>query len=74
VLSLVIGLLVAVGLAFMLVMLLGVIFTIPDHGLSVPVFEIFALVILVIAGMVVSRLISARCLSTFKVAEALREL
>ena len=58
----------------MLVMLLGVIFTIPDHGLFVPVFEIFALVILVIAGMVVSILISARRLSTLKVVEALREL
>ena len=58
----------------MLVMLLGVIFAIPDHGLSVPVLEIFALVILVIAGMVVSTLISARCLSRLQVAEALREL
>jgi putative ABC transport system permease protein len=74
VLSLVIGLLVGVGLAFMLVMLLGVIFTIPAHGLSVPVLEIFALVILVIAGMVVSTLISARRLATLKVVEALREL
>jgi len=74
VLSLVIGLLVAVGLALMLVMLLGVIFTIPDHGLFVPVFEIFVLVILVIAGMVVSILISARRLSTLKVVEALKEL
>ena len=73
-LSLVIGLLVAVGLALMLVMLLGVIFTIPDHGLFVPVFEIFVLVILVIAGMVVSILISARRLSTLKVVEALKEL
>jgi len=58
----------------MLVMLLGVIFTIPDHGLFVPVFEIFVLVILVIAGMVVSILISARRLSTLKVVEALKEL
>jgi putative ABC transport system permease protein len=74
VLSLVIGLLVGVGLAFMLVMLLGVIFTIPAHGLSVPVLEIFALVILVIAGMVVSTLISARRLAKLKVVEVLREL
>ena len=73
-LSLVIGLLVAVGLAFMLVMLLGVIFTIPAHGLSVPALELFTLVALVIAGMVVSTLISARRLATLKVVEALREL
>jgi putative ABC transport system permease protein len=74
VLSLLIGLLVGVGLAFMLVMLLGVIFTIPAHGLSVPALELFTLVALVIAGMVVSTLISARRLATLKVVEALREL
>ena len=74
VLSLLLGLRVGVGLAFMLVMLLGVIFTIPAHGLSVPALELFTLVALVIAGMVVSTLISARRLATLKVVEALREL
>jgi ABC-type antimicrobial peptide transport system permease subunit len=74
VLSLFIGLLVGVGLAFMLVMLLGVIFTIPAHGLSIPLFELLILIALVIVGMVVSTLISARRLATLKVVEALREL
>ncbi len=74
VLSLLIGLLVGVGLAFMLVMLLGVIFTIPAHGLSVPVLELLSLTLLVIVGMVMSTLISARRLATLKVVEALREL
>jgi putative ABC transport system permease protein len=74
VLSLLIGLLVGVVLAFMLEMLLGVIFTIPAHGLAVPVLELLSLTLLVIAGMVMSTLISARRLATLKVVEALREL
>jgi ABC-type antimicrobial peptide transport system permease subunit len=73
-LSLVIGALVGVGLAFMLVLLLGVIFTIPAYGLSVPTLELLTLTILVIVGMVASALISARRLSTLKVVDALREL
>ena len=73
-LSLVIGAIVGVGLAFMLVLLLGVIFTIPAHGLSVPVLELLTLAFLVIAGMVVSALVSARRLATLKVVDALREL
>jgi len=73
-LSLVIGAVVGVGLAFMLVLLLGVIFTIPAHGLSVPVLELVSLSVLVIAGMVASALVSARRLATLKVVEALREL
>jgi len=73
-LSLVIGAVVGVGLAFMLVLLLGVIFTIPAHGLSVPVLELVSLAVLVIIGMVASALVSARRLATLKVVEALREL
>jgi ABC-type antimicrobial peptide transport system permease subunit len=73
-LSLVIGAVVGVGLAFMLVMLLGVIFTIPAHGLSVPVFELLSLAVLVVTGMIVSALASARRLARLKVVEALREL
>ena len=65
---------VGVGLAFMLVLLLGVIFTIPAHGLSVPVLELVSLAVLVIIGMVASALVSARRLATLKVVEALREL
>lgn len=73
-LSLVIGTLVGVGLAFMLVMLLGIIFTIPAHGLSIPTLELLILTALVLAGMVTSALVSARRLATLKVVEALREL
>lgn len=73
-LSLIIGAVVGVGLAFMLVLLLGVIFTIPAHGLSVPVLELLSLALMVIAGMTISALISARQLATLKVVEALREL
>lgn len=73
-LSLIIGSLVGVGLAFMLVLLLGVIFTIPAHGLSVPTTELLLLGLLVLVGMLASALISARRLATLKVVEALREL
>ena len=73
-LSLIIGALVGVGLAFLLVLLLGVIFTIPAHGLSVPTTELLVLGLLVLVGMVASALISARRLATLKVVEALREL
>lgn len=73
-LGLVIGAVVGVGLAFMLVMLLGVIFTIPAHGLSIPLLELLSLALLVVAGMVASTLVSARQLASLKVVEALREL
>jgi ABC-type antimicrobial peptide transport system permease subunit len=53
---------------------LGVIFTIPAHGLSVPVFELLSLAVLVVTGMIVSALASARRLARLKVVEALREL
>jgi putative ABC transport system permease protein len=73
-LSLLIGILVGVGLAFMLVMLLGIIFTIPPHGLSVPLLEVILLDGLVIVGMILSTWLSARRLASLKVVEALREL
>jgi putative ABC transport system permease protein len=73
-LSLVIGAIVGFGLAFMLVILLGVIFTIPAHGLSVPVMKLLFLAGLVLTGMALSSLVSARRLATLKVVEALREL
>src|SRR5215216_3901894 len=73
-LSLIIGALVGVGLAFMLVLLLGVIFTIPAHRLSIPIMELVMLGLLVLAGMIISALISARRLASLKVVEALREL
>lgn len=73
-LSLVIGALVGVGLAFLLILLLGVIFTIPARGLSIPTVELLLLGLLVLMGMIASALISARRLATLKVIEALREL
>ena len=73
-LSLVIGAVVGVGLAYMLVMLLGVIFTIPAHALAWPGLELLTLAALVIAGMLVSTFFSARQLANLKVVEALREL
>ena len=61
-------------LAQLLVTLLSVIFTIPARGLNWPIVELLALAALVIAGMVISTLLSARRLATLKVVEALREL
>jgi ABC-type lipoprotein release transport system permease subunit len=58
----------------MLVMLLGVVFTIPARGLSWPGLELLALAGFVLAGMIVSSRISARRLASLKVVEALREL
>jgi hypothetical protein len=73
-LSLLIGAMVGLGLAFMRLMLLGVIFPIPAHGLSWPVLQLFVLAGLAAAGMVASSLVSARRLARLKVVEALREL
>lgn len=73
-LSLVVGAGVGILLARMLVMLLGVIFTIPARGLAWPGLELLTLGGFVIVGMVGSVLISARRLSTLRVVEALREL
>lgn len=72
--SLVIGLPVGVILARLLVMLLGVIFTIPPQGLVWPGMELLTLVGLVAVGMTVSAWLSARQLAAMKVVEALREL
>lgn len=73
-LSLVIGFAVGVGLAYLLVTLLGVIFTIPAQGLAWPVAELVLLAVLVVAGMAVSAYVSARRLARMRVVEALREL
>ncbi len=73
-LSLIIGAVVGFGLARMLVLLLGVIFTVPTTTLEVPWLELAVLGVLVVAGMVISTLISSRRLATLKVVEALREL
>jgi len=73
-LSVIIGAVVGVLLAQVLIMLLGVIFTIPAHSLDWPMFELLGLAALVIVGMALSTLLSARRLATLKVVEALREL
>lgn len=73
-LSLIIGAVVGVILAGLLVMLLGVIFTIPVHRLSIPGLQLLGLAVVVMLGMTLSALLSARRLATLKVAETLREL
>ena len=73
-LSLIVGAAVGVGLATMLVLLLGVIFTIPAHGLAVPCGRMLTLAALVITGMSVGTLISAHRLGKLKIVEVLREL
>jgi ABC-type antimicrobial peptide transport system permease subunit len=74
ILSIVIGFLVGVGLAQMLVMLLGVIFTIPARELTFPGIDLMVLGVLVVVGMSASAWISARRLARLRVVEALREL
>jgi putative ABC transport system permease protein len=73
-LSLIIGIVVGTGLAFLLVMLLGVIFTIPAHSLSWPIAGLLVLILLVILGMSISTYIGARRLINLKIVEVLREL
>ncbi|MEP7136072.1 MAG: FtsX-like permease family protein [Chloroflexota bacterium] len=72
--GLIIGAGVGVLLARLLVLLLGVIFTIPAQSLSWPVLELSTLAAFVVAGMIISVAVTARRLSTLKVVEALREL
>lgn len=73
-LSLVIGAGVGILLARLLVLLLGVIFTIPAHTLSWDWLQLTTLATFVVLGMIVSVAITSRRLSTLKVVEALREL
>jgi putative ABC transport system permease protein len=73
-LSLLIGSVIGIGLARMLVMLLGVVFTIPALGLAWPLTDLAALVGLALLGMFVSAWLSSRRLAGVKVVEALREL
>jgi len=73
-LSLIIGTVIGVGLAYLLVTLLAVIFTIPAHGLMLPGLELMGLAILVMIGMGMSAILSARRLAKLKIVEALREL
>jgi putative ABC transport system permease protein len=73
-LSLVIGMIIGIGLARMLVMLLGVVFTIPAQGLAWPLVDLATLLGLTIIGMVLSAWLSSRRLAGIKVVEALREL
>jgi len=73
-LSLIIGAGVGILLARLLVLLLGVIFTIPAQALSWDGLGLLTLSAFVVAGMIVSVAITSRRLSTLKVVEALREL
>ncbi len=73
-LSLIIGAVIGGILAELLVMLLGVIFPIPAHGLIIPGFQLLGLAVMVVFGMSISSLLSARRLASLKVAESLREL
>jgi putative ABC transport system permease protein len=73
-LSLVIGSLIGIGLARLLVMLLGVVFTIPAAGLAWPVIELISMTAFVVIGMTLSTLLSSQRLARIKVVEALREL
>jgi putative ABC transport system permease protein len=72
-LSIIIGAVIGVGLARLLVMLLGVVFTIPAKGLAWPAVELGAFAGLVLTGMLLSTLFSARRLARIRVVEALRE-
>ena len=73
-LSLVLGTVVGIVLAQLLVMLLGVIFTIPAQTLDWPIGDLAVLGLLVVGGMLVSVSFSARRLAGLRVVEALREL
>lgn len=73
-LSLVIGSLIGIGLARLLVMLLGVVFTIPAAGLAWPVIELTSMTAFVVIGMALSTMLSSQRLAKIKVVEALREL
>jgi len=72
--SLVIGSIIGVGLARLLVMLLGVVFTIPAQGLDWPILDLLTLVGVALLGMMISTWVSSRRLASIKVVEALREL
>ncbi len=63
-----------IGGLSLLIMLLGVIFTVPTATLEIPWLELGALAALVAAGMAGSTLISSRRLATLRVVESLREL
>jgi len=72
--SLVIGTIIGIGLARLLVMLLGVVFTIPAQGLAWPMLDLATLLGLAFLGLFISAWLSSRRLASVKVVEALREL
>ncbi|MBA4383798.1 MAG: hypothetical protein C0410_03615 [Anaerolinea sp.] len=65
---------IGIGLARLLVMLLGVVFTIPAKGLAWPIVELVTMIGFILAGMLLSTLLSSRRLAKIKVVEALRKL
>jgi putative ABC transport system permease protein len=73
-LSVLIGSVIGIGLARLLVMLLGVVFTIPAQGLAWPLASLATLLGLALVGMFLSAWLSSRRLARIRVVEALREL
>jgi putative ABC transport system permease protein len=73
VLSLVVGALVGAGTAQMFVQILAPLFTIAPAALTVPTGELGLLAILVLAGVGLSSIVSARYLRRLNPAELLRE-
>jgi putative ABC transport system permease protein len=73
-LSLILGAGIGILLARLLVMLLGIIFTIPPNGLSWPGPELLVMGVSVVTAMLISTLVSAYQLGKLRVVEVLREL
>jgi len=73
-LSLVIGSVIGVALGSVFVTLLKVLFTIPPAGMAIPWGGTFALLVLVLIGMVLATLFANRRLAQMEIAEVLREL
>jgi len=72
--SLLLGILVGGILSELLVVLLSSLFTIPPRGVVIPTTHLGFLITLVLAGLLISTVLSARHLEKIKVVEALREL
>lgn len=72
--SLLMGVIVGGILSELLVVLLSSLFTIPPQGVVIPGSRLGLLIALVLGGLLVSTILSARHLEKIKVVEALREL
>ncbi|MCE1196757.1 ABC transporter permease [bacterium] len=72
-LSVIIGFLVGFPLSKLLVMLLGIIFTIPVHAISFPLASTSVLILSIVAGSVLGSRIVSRSIRQLKVVTVLRE-